>query len=62
VVMISSHAQYHRDAKLVTSEDPVEVVSEDSHITGDGLVWEPDKEKVIIQGNVRAVLANVQEE
>jgi hypothetical protein len=62
VVMISPHARYHRDAKLVTSEEPVDIVSKDSHITGEGLVWEPDKEKIVIQGSVRAILTNVREE
>ena len=60
IIFTSSMAKYHRDSKVVTSDQPIKVDSRDAHITGTGFVWEPEKEKLFIPENVRAVLKNVQ--
>ena len=62
VVVLSSQAYYHRDSKIVTTDEAVRVDSRDTHITGTGLVWEPEKAKIFIQEKVRVVLKNVDKE
>ncbi len=56
IVVVSSYAFYHRDSKVVTTDQPVQVDSRDAHITGTGLVWEPEKQTIWIQEKTRVVL------
>ncbi len=62
IVVVSSRAEYHRNTKVVTTDSPVKIDSKDMHVTGTGLVWEPDKESIWIREGVRVVLKNIQKE
>ena len=59
ILVRSPLAEYHRNTKVVTSDKPVKVDSHDAHITGTGLVWEPEKQTIWIRENVRVVMKNV---
>ncbi len=62
IVVMTPKALYHRNSKVVTTDEPVKVDSDDTHITGKGLVWEPEKAKIFIRKNVRVVLRNVEQD
>ena len=62
IIVVSPLAQYHRNTKVVTTDRPVKVDSYDAHITGTGLVWEPEKASIWIRENVRVLLKNVQQD
>ena len=59
-VVTSPEAWYHRDSKVVTTDRMVKVDSKETHITGKGLVWEPEKTNIFIREKVVVVLKNVQ--
>lgn len=59
VIVTTPKAKYHRNSKVVTTDDPVKIDSKDSHITGTGLIWEPDKQQIVIKDHPRVVLKNV---
>ena len=62
IIVLSPSAQYHRNTKVVTSDQQVKVDSRDAHITGTGLVWEPEKQTLWIRENTRVVIKNVQKD
>ncbi len=59
-VVTSPQAWYHRDTKVVTTDRMVKVDSNQTHITGKGLVWEPEKNNIFIQERVVVVLKDVE--
>ena len=62
IEVLTPKALYHRNSKVVTTDDRVKVDSNDTHITGKGLVWEPEKAKIFIRKDVTVVLHNVQQD
>ncbi len=62
IVVTSPYANYHRDTKIVTTDQPVQIDSNDTHITGTGLVWDTEKQNIEIGERVRVVLKNINKE